>query len=567
MVAASTDCALVVSEAGELKGILTDTDVARKVIAPGLEPDATLVEAIMTVSPQCVPTTENAVDALCTMVERKFRHLPVLDGDGAVVGVLDIAKCLYDAISRLERHLSSASSALSTAVLAARPNNGGVGGSSAQQLVDGMVQKLFSPSLGDLLQEAATARTMAADGKPGPAPSLAPTETAQTAAALMVARRGAILLSTESDRCVGIATPKDLLFKLVAKGLDPKTTEVSCIMTRSPDTMPASATVLQALHQLQYGGYRNVPVVGAGGEPLGVLDVLTLMEGALSRQKAAGGAGGGGAVASGARGLWAAAESLVGVPEADASRRRPHGHHSSLPSLPPSQTGSISRGASRPPSVVASAINPLPMAEGGRSVVGTEGGGSVGTSHAPPRVSSTTVSSNPSTFLFKVMEPSGKHMHRIHANPHSLSELLAAVRTKLGMAATAPADETDDALSSAAPPPPPSLILRYDDDEGDRVVISSDEELAEAVNLSICSGRDRLVLYTAVEGGMPEAPDKENAGSATPNTSIGGSALGVAAKIAGKAVTGGALSEQEKVLGAGAMLASLVVGVAALARR
>ena len=55
------------------------------------------------------------------MVERRFRHLPVLDADGAVVGVLDIAKCLYDAISRLERHLSTASSALSQAVLASMP--------------------------------------------------------------------------------------------------------------------------------------------------------------------------------------------------------------------------------------------------------------------------------------------------------------------------------------------------------------------------------------------------------------------------------------------------------------
>ena len=32
----------------------------------------------------------------------KFRHLPVVD-NGEVVALLDIAKCLYDAIARLER--------------------------------------------------------------------------------------------------------------------------------------------------------------------------------------------------------------------------------------------------------------------------------------------------------------------------------------------------------------------------------------------------------------------------------------------------------------------------------
>jgi len=38
------------------------------------------------------------------MVSNKFRHLPVLDSDGAEIGLLDIAKCLYDAISALERY-------------------------------------------------------------------------------------------------------------------------------------------------------------------------------------------------------------------------------------------------------------------------------------------------------------------------------------------------------------------------------------------------------------------------------------------------------------------------------
>ena len=37
------------------------------------------------------------------MVDNRFRHLPVLDREGVVVGLLDIAKCLYDAISVLEK--------------------------------------------------------------------------------------------------------------------------------------------------------------------------------------------------------------------------------------------------------------------------------------------------------------------------------------------------------------------------------------------------------------------------------------------------------------------------------
>jgi len=44
----------------------------------------------------------------------KFRHLPVVE-NGEVIAMLDIAKCLYDAISRLEK-AAEQGSALAAAV-------------------------------------------------------------------------------------------------------------------------------------------------------------------------------------------------------------------------------------------------------------------------------------------------------------------------------------------------------------------------------------------------------------------------------------------------------------------
>ena len=110
MAGMKTDAAVVVNNAGALIGILTDTDVTRKVLAPGLDPAAVHVTDAMTASPRCVLSTTSAVGALTTMVEHRFRHLPVLeaeeagDGGGALrcVGLLDIAKCLYDAISAID---------------------------------------------------------------------------------------------------------------------------------------------------------------------------------------------------------------------------------------------------------------------------------------------------------------------------------------------------------------------------------------------------------------------------------------------------------------------------------
>ena len=83
--------------------IITDTDVTRRVVAKNLLASKTCVADVMTPNPSCVSMLYPGTDALMTMVENRFRHLPVTDASGAVVGVLDIAKCLNDAISKLEQ--------------------------------------------------------------------------------------------------------------------------------------------------------------------------------------------------------------------------------------------------------------------------------------------------------------------------------------------------------------------------------------------------------------------------------------------------------------------------------
>jgi CBS domain-containing protein len=103
MASANVDVALVVL-AGALRGILTDTDVARKLIAEGRDPDGTNVEVIMSADPRCVPEDATAVTALGTMMEHRFRHLPVVSTlDFRVIGVLDAAKVLYDAMVHIDQ--------------------------------------------------------------------------------------------------------------------------------------------------------------------------------------------------------------------------------------------------------------------------------------------------------------------------------------------------------------------------------------------------------------------------------------------------------------------------------
>jgi CBS domain-containing protein len=79
---------LLVVDGETLSGIFTGTDLIRKVIAAGLDPDKTPVGVAMTANPQTVAPHHSAIEALHRMHDGRFRHLPVVDGDGKVVGVV-----------------------------------------------------------------------------------------------------------------------------------------------------------------------------------------------------------------------------------------------------------------------------------------------------------------------------------------------------------------------------------------------------------------------------------------------------------------------------------------------
>lgn len=58
------------------------------------------------------------------------------------------------------------------------------------------------------------------------------------------------VLALDDGHLAGIVTPKDLLNRVVAKGLNPDTTRVSSIMTPNPDTVPPDMTVIDALREV-----------------------------------------------------------------------------------------------------------------------------------------------------------------------------------------------------------------------------------------------------------------------------------------------------------------------------
>ncbi len=68
----------------------------------------------------------------------------------------------------------------------------------------------------------------------------------------------------------GILTEHDLLTRVVAKSLDPRTTCVSDVMTRHPRHVEPEMKVAQAVLIMLEHGIRNLPVISHGSKILGV---------------------------------------------------------------------------------------------------------------------------------------------------------------------------------------------------------------------------------------------------------------------------------------------------------
>ncbi len=91
------------------------------------------------------------------------------------------------------------------------------------------------------------------------------------------ANKGDCLLVCNGDRLVGILTERDILLKVLARGVDPDAL-VDGYMTRDPDTLTSESTVVEALQLMERGGYRNIPLQDADGHIEGVLRQQDILE-------------------------------------------------------------------------------------------------------------------------------------------------------------------------------------------------------------------------------------------------------------------------------------------------
>jgi CBS domain-containing protein len=84
-----------VTENGRLIGMVTDRDIAIRVVAEGKDPQSTSVREVASTDLVTIDPEEDLDEALRLMAQHKVRRLPVVEEDGRLVGVVaqaDVAR-------------------------------------------------------------------------------------------------------------------------------------------------------------------------------------------------------------------------------------------------------------------------------------------------------------------------------------------------------------------------------------------------------------------------------------------------------------------------------------------
>jgi CBS domain-containing protein len=102
---------LVATEQGQLRGILTDRDIALKVTGENKDPHQTTVREVMTARPTSIAVTKTLHDLTTLMHSRHVRRIPIVDQEDKVIGMVtldDLLMLLGEELADLGQGVSGA---------------------------------------------------------------------------------------------------------------------------------------------------------------------------------------------------------------------------------------------------------------------------------------------------------------------------------------------------------------------------------------------------------------------------------------------------------------------------
>lgn len=468
MTAKRENCILVTDDKGGLLGIFTAKDLAFRIVGSKLNANVITIDQIMTSNPICVDTNTSASDALNLMVEKGFRHLPIVDHEhkNTIVGVLDITKCYAQQMEKLER-MHESSKKLYEALDSVQSEMGMIEQPlQVLKYFEELRSKMNGPVLNTVLDDSTIPVYISIKS------------TVYDATVLMKENKTtAVLVKDNDDKVNGIFTSKDVVLRVIAAGLDPKNCSIVRVMTPQPDIAAVSLPIQEALRKMFDGHYLNLPITNENNEIIGIVDVLKLTYATLNQIK------------------------LINSPENDNDTDTENTKTNDGPAWNKFWTSLDHESDSlRSDSISAvdaadSQAQESSKPPGDSSV---DAGGDIKPSDSISHFNSPvrerqTVNTNfeeiPFTFKFRT-SPIDNRVHRISLKPiEGIEKLRSMIDERL-------LDNDFDHLKvTKLNTPGADYAISYTDDEGDIVSITSNDDLIDCVKINLQLSNDKADLY------------------------------------------------------------------------
>ncbi len=97
--------ALIVTEGDEIRGVISERDIVRGLVAHGARLGAATVAELMTKSVLTCRPTDAIESVMAIMTHHRVRHVPVVE-DGALVGLVSIGDVVKHRLDALESETS-----------------------------------------------------------------------------------------------------------------------------------------------------------------------------------------------------------------------------------------------------------------------------------------------------------------------------------------------------------------------------------------------------------------------------------------------------------------------------
>lgn len=99
--------AVAVTNGNSLVGMFSERDLMLRVVSEKRDPEHTLIQDVMTSPVETIQRDSTADDALKLMLEKHIRHLPIVDRDGKLSGMISMRSLLHDKVEDLTVQLDS----------------------------------------------------------------------------------------------------------------------------------------------------------------------------------------------------------------------------------------------------------------------------------------------------------------------------------------------------------------------------------------------------------------------------------------------------------------------------